>query len=427
MVRKNRNGFKLFAVFFLYNACAGPVHEEEGEDASVVVPIEICNEYTDLMNDVGHCGKCYNNCSTSGIGDKCVEGQCICNEATDDEGNPRGCTKGVEECKLGSCAKPDPDTEEEDPEAITCEFDHQCDGNRLCVLGICSEIPCADMNGQPQVRSCYTGAGNTFENLPCHMGYTVCFGGHWGPCLEEVIPVAEDGLFSCDGFDNDCDGCPDGNWVNGVCVIPDRRLIDILFIYDKSGSMNSKCLMTKEAMDLLAAGFNSNNEISFAIVVIPYSEDACEPGIFHHFSAYQEFQDALDLLECDQGANEPSWDAVYMAAEDMELYDIEASINAPKPVYSKLGWREDAIHVIIMFTDETGQSWENNDRGWCESGPNNEQVMCSVIDTEVFAVITLEDFVVEFDECADTYLFAPTAEELYQQMQGIFGSVCDGL
>ena len=416
---------KFFPALML-SACAMPAGNGD-EDASVGEDNCVLNDPM-LASDVENCGVCGNNCQTQGIGDKCVDSQCICTSAVDDEGNPRACDEAFEECKLGSCAEPDPDSVEVDPEAINCEFDHQCHGNRLCVRGVCSEIECADMNGDPQIRSCYTGAGSTYENPPCHKGYTVCFGGHWGPCLEEALPVAERGLFQCDGLDNDCDNCPDGNWVNGICVATEIRNFDIQFVYDQSGSMNTRCENTKAVMGLLSEGFNGNNNIHFGIDIIPYSDGSCEPGIYHHFSTFAAFQLSLDTLACGVGGSEPSWDSVLMAADNIPMFDIEASAVAGEPIYSLHQWREDAIRVIILLTDEQGQSWDENKYGWCDVGPNSEQIMCSSVVSQgiVFAVVTLEVYFEDFDECTTPYLFQNTPEAGAEQLLGIFEGACGG-
>lgn len=414
------NKYATFIIFI--SGCAGPhISDDAAGDASVQEDAGCMLNELRLDYDLANCGACGNDCKVQGIGDKCVEGQCICGEATDDGGVPRACDEATEGCKLGSCVKPDPNAWEYP--AINCEFDDGCPGSRLCVRGVCTEIPCANRNGEPEIRSCYDGPGSTFEHSPCRKGYTVCFGGHWGKCQEQVLPVTERGLFGCDGIDNDCDSCIDGTFVNGACTVPEISGADILFIIDLSGSMEDSCADVQTAMGLLGEEYDGNDNIQLGIDVMPYSADGCEPGIYHHFSPYQEFQDALDTVDCNGGGQEPSWDAPYMAAENIPMYDIQASAAALESVYSTHRWRETATHVIIMFTDEEGQSYQL-DRSYCrKGGPNSELTMCAVMDDEVFAVITLDIYMQDFDECALPYPFE-TPEEMVEQLPEIFEGAC---
>jgi hypothetical protein len=81
-------------------------------------------------------------------------------------------------------------------------------------------------------QACYDGAPGTNNVASCHSGLQQCTAvidsgrPAWGPCLGEIVPVAE----SCNGLDDDCDGviddvkgagdacCPSGKCGVGACV-----------------------------------------------------------------------------------------------------------------------------------------------------------------------------------------------------------------
>ena len=410
---ERRSIMKHIYVLLILSGCAtGVVNDEDsGTDSG-------CPPFVNTEIEFENCGECGHVCNPT-TSDSCVDGECICS------GMGYECMDGYQECKLGFCAIPDFDSLEEDPEATTCEFDHQCHGARLCVLGVCSEVPCLDNDGMPRILPCYDGPNGTQMNDPCQEGYRVCFGGRWGECEEQVLPILEDGILNCDGIDNDCDGCADGNWVGKICVPTDIRDFDILFIFDVSGSMAGTCNSVVEAMRRLGSSFVGNEHFHFGIDLIPALGTSCEPGIYHDFSTYEDFQLSLDTLECGSGGSEPNWDAPYMAAENIPMYNIAETLLSGEAVYTPQSWREDATHVIIEFTDEEGQGYEILDDGGCMvGGPVNESVMCSVMDTEVLAVVTKEKYVSDFDMCSERYILVNDAERMVSDLEDILESAC---
>lgn len=59
------------------------------------------------------------------------------------------------------------------------------------------------------IEACYGGADGTDGIGLCKAGNHICNGGHWGPCEDEIVPVAED---CANDLDEDCDGI--------VCAAP---------------------------------------------------------------------------------------------------------------------------------------------------------------------------------------------------------------
>lgn len=419
---KHNNCVVLFTFFSMMTACATVAEQDEDGGGSDYT----CYGNVDFFNDFMNCGGCGQDpvlgaqyrCNPTTT-DVCKTGQCICS------GVNYECFDGYQECKLGVCAQPDTDSVEDDPEAINCEWDHQCHGTRMCVLSVCSEVPCADNNGEPQIRSCYSGFGNTYENPPCHKGYTICFGGRWNPCQEEALPEDENGIRGCNGIDDDCDGCPDGKWLNGVCVVREINKIDVNIIFDRSPSMESTCEAAKLGIQGACQTLDQNPNTLFSGIQMPYNQ-SCDLGIFQDFSTYADFEpDLLNITCANGGSNEPSWDAVRYAAENTSMYNMDTG------EFGTLSWRDDAIHVIIMITDEPGQSWNQGGFDHCRAGLNDESTMCSVIDNEILVVFTLEHLYRDFDECAETFPIRnynisveEAAQEIQTNIESVLGDIC---
>jgi len=416
------------AIIIILGACAsGTFHENDTADASPCDGIPI-----NFQTDVKNCGECGNICNPT-TSDICEDGDCICS------GFGAECETGTEACKLGTCVSPDPDSIEDDPEAMNCEWDHQCNSGRMCVLGICTEVPCS---GEARIQECYSGSEestvfhNENKNSPCLKGYRICWGGIWGPCEEEVLPVPERGILKCDGIDNDCDGCADGNWTDeGFCIPSERNDFDILFIFDTSSSMIDDCGTVVEVMRILGGMFEGNPSFRWGIVEMPAWGEGCQLGIRRDFSEYASFQDGLDSLQCERGSMEASWDAPYFAAQNIPMIDIEATEAAwararpgdeVEDIYSTLSWRESATHVIIMFTDEPGQTYDQDIGSACYMGGgiNDETRMCSAIDDEILAVVTEAAQMEFFDECASTFTLKPRAAEMVSDLEEILELAC---
>ncbi len=95
------------------------------------------------------------------------------------------------------------------PSPETCNgFDDDCDGN-------VDEGP----GGGPMVLRCYEGPDLTEGVGLCHGGTSACEIGVFGPCFDQVVPVAE----TCDTLDNDCDGDVDEVAEGCLCMPGEGR------------------------------------------------------------------------------------------------------------------------------------------------------------------------------------------------------------
>ena len=186
------------------------------------------------------------------------------------------------------------------------------------------------------VKPCYTGNQNELLYGICRFGIERCVDSGF-VCLGEVRPAIE----TCNDIDDNCDGQVDE--VRSVGA-------DIMFAIDYSGSMTDKIIVinkiiTDWSSNYIDAGFNN---IRVGLVGIPSdkpSEDAIvkimlplsEVGVF-----------VTELNKHNQGSgwgSEPSLDAIYFISDRRNPLGIN--------------WTPNYVRALIMFTDETQQSYSN--------------------------------------------------------------------
>lgn len=161
-----------------------------------------------------------------------------------------------------------------------------------------------DQNGQVDENcNCANGASQACHPWPevplkgiCQKGTQNCNGdgefGTWGPCIGAILPQSE---ICGDGIDQDCDGadmpcpppvCGDGscNGTEDCLTCPgdcgscpsicenftfavNARAVDIVWIIDQSGSMNSEIAMVKQNMNAFA-NYISGTQIDYHVIVL---------------------------------------------------------------------------------------------------------------------------------------------------------------
>jgi hypothetical protein len=89
--------------------------------------------------------------------------------------------------------------------------DDNCDGQ--------VDEGCDCQDGQQQ--ACYTGPPNTMNVGACAPGTQICETGHWGPCMNQVLPTAE----TCNAIDDDCDGTVDDGLGTTVCGVGECQVV----------------------------------------------------------------------------------------------------------------------------------------------------------------------------------------------------------
>lgn len=301
-----------------------------------------CTESTNLQSNFNHCGACGLQCSSADA-DTCIEGLCRC-------GSELACSSGSD-CREGRCISVD-------PEGAYCEFDRECLTGFACIEGHCSFVTCIDeacdgydndcdsrvdegAPGSPLSRYCL-GDGPIPETpilLPCEQGVQLCVGGAWTECAGDIPPVPESGFLACDGIDNDCNGCVDGELdpETLVCTFHPASLFDVVFVIDVSDSMAGSIDIVTAAVGLFAGRLASSN-MQYGVVTIPGNETAA-PSVLQDLASLETLRTTLGAISV-RGGTEPQLDAVYgLGTGDLEI-----------------SWREDAVRIIIVFTDEAAQT-----------------------------------------------------------------------
>lgn len=313
---------------------------EDAHTIDVGIPA-LCTSRTNYLTDFNNCSECGNACSPQDA-DRCVNGFCQCGIYT-------SCLAGSD-CRAGACVIAD-------PTGYICEFDADCVRGNACIEGRCTFVSCVpevcdgydnDCDGRidnvaaiPLSGFCigtedYTSLSAT---SPCVVGVRVCTEGRWGECLGDVPPVAEAGFLACDGIDNNCDSCIDGDLdpTTMVCSSNAQALFDVVFVIDVSGSMSGVIDIVTQAVSTFA-GRLASTDVKYALVEIPGVVDGTVE-VTQDLNDLTTLQGSLDAITT-HGGLEPQVDAVYLLGTG----DLE------------LSWSEGAVRIIIVFTDEPAQS-----------------------------------------------------------------------
>ena len=236
---------------------------------------------------------------------------------------------------------------------------------------------CNQLVDEDLLQDCYTGPPETLNLGICIGGEQVCEKGTWGNydvsgtfipdyCKGEILPMPQD---ECNGQDEDCDGKIDKD--------NEMQDTDILFIVDWSGSMHSEITAVLQALNQFAANYKDEDVIKWGLIVGPRTPNNWGNNNYLEIvSDLQSFDDfMLSFSSLDKstmnGQHEMLYDALYLAlmgissGEPWALDEmtwttmIGNAVNESIPALPdfKISWRPNAKRVIIVFSDEPGQSF----------------------------------------------------------------------
>ncbi len=236
---------------------------------------------------------------------------------------------------------------------------------------------CNQLIDEDLYAPCYTGPEGTVNKGICLPGQVTCQAGTWGGltadgefvggmCEGEITPQEE----VCNGVDDDCDGITDTG--------EEMQETDILFILDWSGSMDNEISAVLAALNSFAQQYSDESVLQWGLIIGPKVPDQYY-GNHNYLEMISNLASFTDFMASFAGLNgtpmsgqyEMLYDAIYLSiwniatvlpygvGDIMWATMVGTSVDESIPPLEDfiVNWRPNAKRVIIVFSDEKGQSY----------------------------------------------------------------------
>ena len=301
------------------------------------------------------------------------------------------------------------------PGVWQCEDGYlRCEGHVGPVDEVCDSID-NDCNGvvddqlpNATMEVCYDAAQETILVGECKPGIRYCVDGQMeSECIGQVLPAPE----LCDGKDNDCDGETDEGF--------DTSNVDVVFVIDVSGSFRGEIERTIYGIAPLLED-ELTQDFRFGLVVIGHKR---EIGV--------NYINGTMRLVTDMVPRELFLDHLYEAKRI-----AEGSTSGQEPSYDAITWvvrndfnlsfREDANKVIVVMTDEGGQSFDDPTTDETETGllVENSPFIVHVYSERQY--MWTFDAITRVQSSFHALEDHPDTEEVFQSLRRIFLNICTG-
>ena len=297
---------------------------------------------------------------------------------------------------------------------------------------------------------CYTGPEGTLMVGICVPGAMTCEAGTWGSydldeqfmpyfCKDEVVPQEE----ICNGIDDNCDGITDwGEEMNPT---------DVLFIVDWSGSMSDEMDAVMISLNQFAQTFSDEDVIKWSFMRGPVAYGVNDERLefVQDLIGFSDFLGALADMSGNIASNgnttafEMLLDAIYLSVHNITTTLTKAIADltwiglipgsGPPVVESSpplqnfnVSWRPGADRIIIVFSDESPQSY-------LAPALTKQDITSAVLGVAQLKLYIFSKWsgLADWEEIADLgngewYELTSNPAQMYSNLMDILNNICQG-